>query len=93
MDSCSSIRYIGVNHFDLDRYGNPGAIESMSLSDLKRLESMKNRAKLLGRMEEFSEIVFMQNNMKKAEIEALYHPDSSAFCTRFLVDKLQGLLF
>jgi len=92
MDSCKSIQYIGVNHFDLDKYGNPAAIESLTQTELKRLEPLKARAKSLNRIQEYQEITFMQNNMKKAEIEALYYPDSMAFCTGFLVDKLvQGL--
>lgn len=66
--------------------------ESLGPSDLRRLETVKERARNLGRFREIDEIKFMQNNLKKAEMEALYNPDCKAFCTRFLLDKLQGLL-
>lgn len=92
MDSCPSLEYIGVNHFDIDKYGNPAVIEKLNPADLKRLETVKSRAKALKRFQELDEIRFMQNNHRKAEMECLYTPDSTAFCTKFLLDKLQGVL-
>ncbi len=92
MDSCPSLEYIGVNHFDIDKYGNPTMIESLCPADFKRLETVKSKAKALNRFKEVDEIKFMQNNHKKAEMECLYYPDSTAFCTKFLLDKLQGVL-
>ena len=68
MFSSSSIKYIGVNHFDLDKNGNQSMIEPLNQNDLKRLETVKARAKLLNRMDEFEEAKFMQNNLKKAEM-------------------------
>lgn len=92
MDSCASLQYIGIDHYDLDKYGNNSVIESLTPSDLKRLEGVKERARNLKRFKEMDEIKFMQNNLKKAEMEALYSPDCKSFCTRYLVNKLQGLL-
>lgn len=92
MDGCGSIEYLGVDHFDLDRYANPKMMESLTSADLRRLDTVKKRAKLLNRFKEIDEIKFMQNNLKKAEIESLYYPDCTLFCTRFLVEKLQGIL-
>lgn len=89
-DSCESIQYIGINHIDLDKYGNQGMEEPLSLSDLQRLEKLKTKAKLLNRHNELNEITFMQNNLKKAEIESIYCHDSKSFCLKFLVEKLQG---
>ena len=92
MDGCGSIEYIGVDHFDLDKYANPKLMESLTAADLRRLETVKTKAKALNRFKELDEIKFMQNNLKKAEIESLYYPDCTSFCTRFLVDKIQGIL-
>ena len=92
MDSSPSLEYIGVNHFDIDKYGNQSMIESLNPTDFRRLESVKLRAKSLNRFKELAEIKFMQNNHKKAEMECLYNPDSTAFCTKFLLNKLQGVL-
>jgi DNA topoisomerase VI subunit A len=92
MDSCPSLEYFGVDHFDIDKYGNPSMTESLNPTDLRRLETVKTRAKSLKRFKELDEIKFMQNNRKKAEMECLYNPDSTAFCTKFLLDKLQGVL-
>lgn len=65
--------------------------EPLNPSDLRRLESVKKKAKALNRFRELDEIKFMQNNLKKAEIESLYSPDCETFCLNFLVKKLQGL--
>ena len=92
MDACESIEYIGVNHFDLDKHANPKMMESLTVADVRRLETVKKRARSLSRFREIDEIKFMQNNLKKAEIESLYYPDSTSFCKRFLVEKLQGIL-
>lgn len=92
MDSCPSLDYIGVDHFDIDKYGNPSMLESLNSTDFRKLDTVKLRAKSLNRFKEVDEIKFMQNNHKKAEMECLYNPDSTAFCTKFLLDKLQGVL-
>ena len=65
--------------------------ESLTVSDLRRLEAVGNKAKALNRFRELDEIKFMKNNLKKSEIESLYNPDCKTFCLNFLVDKLQGL--
>lgn len=92
MDGCGSIEYLGVDHFDLDKYANPKMMKSLTPADLRRLDTVKKRAKPLNRFKEIDEIKFMQNNLKKSEIEALYYPDCTSFCTRFLIEKLQGIL-
>lgn len=92
MDSCASLQYIGVDHFDLDKYGIQNSYIPLTAKDLKRLDGLKTRAKFLNRQKELDEIIFMQNNLKKSEIEALYNPDCKTFCQRFLVNKLQGLI-
>ena len=91
-DGCRSIEYIGVNHFDIDKYANPRMTEPLTVKDLRRLETVKTKAKALNRFRELDEIKFMQNNLKKSEIESLYYPDCESFCTKFLLDKLQGIL-
>lgn len=75
----------------MDQYGNQQMFEPLNPSDLRRLESVKKKAKALNRFRELDEIKFMQNNLKKAEIESLYSPDCETFCLNFLVKKLQGL--
>ncbi len=81
-----------MNHLDLDKFGNQRMMESLTASDLRRLESVKVKANYLNRHRELDEIRFMRNNLKKAEIESLYNPDCKTFCLKFLVEKLQGLL-
>ena len=91
MDSCASLQYIGVDHLDLDKYGIQNGYIPLTAKDVKRLDGLKSRAKSLNRQKELDEIKFMQNNLKKSEIEALYNPDCNTFCKTFLVNKLQGL--
>lgn len=91
-DGCKSIRYMGVSHLDFDKYGNPDKLEALSKTEIRRLDSVLERAKILGRQAEENEIIFMRNNLKKAEIEALYSPDGFSFCHKYLLQNLQGLL-
>lgn len=84
------IHFLGVTRADLDKHGDPRGLTPLTARDVKKISALRERTNT--HPMEHACVALMENTRQKAEIEALYCPDSRAFCTHYLLPKLQEFL-